>query len=113
MSQFEQILTVKVVELASKETNTGRKLFVAIGTGFMRSEDFSCRGRVRHRFDISWSCMKSSMWSLSLEDLKLITNLNYFSNQKKKVRYLQYVVVMGTYWLQSVPRYLPMLNRRF
>jgi cleavage and polyadenylation specificity factor subunit 1 len=46
MSQFEQILSIKVVELASKENTSGKKLFVAVGTGFMRSEDLSCRGRV-------------------------------------------------------------------
>jgi cleavage and polyadenylation specificity factor subunit 1 len=46
MSQFEQILSLKVVELASKENTSGKKLFVAVGTGFMRSEDLSCRGRV-------------------------------------------------------------------
>ena len=46
MSQFEQILSIQVVELASKENTSGKKLFVAVGTGFMRSEDLSCRGRV-------------------------------------------------------------------
>lgn len=49
MSQFEQILSIQVVELASKENTSGKKLFVAVGTGFMRSEDLSCRGRVSFR----------------------------------------------------------------
>ena len=48
MSEFEQILTVKVVELASKENTSGRKVYVAVGTGFLRSEELSCRGRVIH-----------------------------------------------------------------
>ncbi len=48
MQQFEQILAVQVVELASKENTSGRKLFVAVGTGYLRSEELSCRGRVSH-----------------------------------------------------------------
>lgn len=54
MSQFEQILSLKVVELASKENTSGKKLFVAVGTGFMRSEDLSCRGRVSFRYAYSY-----------------------------------------------------------
>jgi cleavage and polyadenylation specificity factor subunit 1 len=46
MGETEQIISLKTVELASKETTSGRKSFVAVGTGFMRSEELACRGRV-------------------------------------------------------------------
>ena len=46
MGQFEQMLAVQVVELASRENTSGRKVYVAVGTGYLRSEELSCRGRV-------------------------------------------------------------------
>jgi cleavage and polyadenylation specificity factor subunit 1 len=46
MENTEQVLAVSMVELSSKETSSGRKTFIAIGTAFMRSEELSCRGRV-------------------------------------------------------------------
>ncbi|KAI8896608.1 CPSF A subunit region-domain-containing protein, partial [Globomyces pollinis-pini] len=46
MGATEQILTVEMVELASKENTSGRKMFIALGTGYMRSEDLACRGRL-------------------------------------------------------------------
>jgi cleavage and polyadenylation specificity factor subunit 1 len=57
MSEFEQILTVKVVELASKENTSGRKVYVAVGTGFLRSEELSCRGRVPSLLNLA-SCVR-------------------------------------------------------
>lgn len=45
--ELEHITTLQVVELESKETASGRKLFIAIGTAYMRSEELTVRGRVR------------------------------------------------------------------
>jgi cleavage and polyadenylation specificity factor subunit 1 len=46
LGETEQIIALKSVELSSKETTSGKKNFIAVGTGFMRSEELSCRGRV-------------------------------------------------------------------
>ena len=44
--EAEHVVCVQAVELSSKETATGKKLYVAVGTGFMRSEDLTSRGRL-------------------------------------------------------------------
>ena len=46
MNETEQIICVADVNLMSRETLSGRKTFVAVGTGYMRSEELACRGRV-------------------------------------------------------------------
>ena len=46
MNETEQIICVADVNLMSKETLSGRKAFIAVGTGYMRSEELACRGRV-------------------------------------------------------------------
>jgi cleavage and polyadenylation specificity factor subunit 1 len=51
MGEGEQIISLATVELSSKENTSGFKTYVAVGTGFMRSEDLPCRGRVSN-FDV-------------------------------------------------------------
>ena len=46
LEEYEQILAISVVELSSKESQSGMKLFLAVGTGYSRGEDLSTRGRV-------------------------------------------------------------------
>ncbi|KAJ3256708.1 Cleavage and polyadenylation specificity factor subunit 1 [Boothiomyces macroporosus] len=46
MKETEQILSMATVELASTENTSGRKTFIAVGTGYMRSEDLVNRGRL-------------------------------------------------------------------
>ena len=46
MGEGEQVISVAAVELSSKETTSGKKTYIAVGTGYMRSEDLPCRGRV-------------------------------------------------------------------
>ncbi|PKC68294.1 hypothetical protein RhiirA1_457369 [Rhizophagus irregularis] len=42
----EQILCIKCVNLQTKSTSSGRKSFIAVGTGFFRGEDVGMRGNV-------------------------------------------------------------------
>ncbi|RUS19169.1 hypothetical protein BC937DRAFT_87899 [Endogone sp. FLAS-F59071] len=49
--EAEQGLALECVSLESKQTATGRKSFMAIGTGFNRGEDTAMRGRI-YIFDI-------------------------------------------------------------
>ncbi|KAJ1332862.1 hypothetical protein BSLG_008489 [Batrachochytrium salamandrivorans] len=51
LSEAESVLALESVDLASKETSSGKKLYVAIGTGYSRSEDLSSRGKM-HLYDI-------------------------------------------------------------
>ncbi|KAI8813010.1 CPSF A subunit region-domain-containing protein, partial [Cladochytrium replicatum] len=46
VEEYEHITCLASVRLESKQTTSGRKLFLAIGTGVVRGEDLSCRGRV-------------------------------------------------------------------
>jgi cleavage and polyadenylation specificity factor subunit 1 len=46
LHETEQIITVGTVILASKENTSGMKSFIAVGTGYMRSEELPCRGRL-------------------------------------------------------------------
>ncbi|KAJ3215584.1 Cleavage and polyadenylation specificity factor subunit 1 [Dinochytrium kinnereticum] len=43
--EYEQVLTCQAVSLHSKQTTSGQKLFLAVGTGWFRGEDLSVRGR--------------------------------------------------------------------
>ncbi|KAI9088335.1 CPSF A subunit region-domain-containing protein [Phlyctochytrium arcticum] len=46
MDEYEHILAIEAVELESKQTTTGRKSFLALGTGVVRGEDLATRGRI-------------------------------------------------------------------
>ncbi|KAJ3031697.1 UNVERIFIED_CONTAM: Cleavage and polyadenylation specificity factor subunit 1 [Siphonaria sp. JEL0065] len=46
LDEFEQVLCCQVVSLDSKQTTTGKKLFLAVGTGMCRGEDLTARGRI-------------------------------------------------------------------
>ena len=46
MEESEQITALEAVELESKETASGRKLFIAVATSYNRSEELGVRGRV-------------------------------------------------------------------
>ncbi|KAJ3013404.1 Cleavage and polyadenylation specificity factor subunit 1 [Thoreauomyces humboldtii] len=46
MDEHEHILAMQAVELESKQTASGRKMFLAIGTGVIRAEDLAARGRI-------------------------------------------------------------------
>jgi cleavage and polyadenylation specificity factor subunit 1 len=50
MDEYEQVLCCSAVDLQSKETASGLKLFLAVGTGVFRGEDLAARGRVSFRF---------------------------------------------------------------
>ncbi|KAJ3110285.1 Cleavage and polyadenylation specificity factor subunit 1 [Phlyctochytrium bullatum] len=45
-TEYEQVLTLRTVSLHSKQTTSGRKLFLAVGTGWFRGEDLTVRGRL-------------------------------------------------------------------
>ncbi|KAJ3100898.1 Cleavage and polyadenylation specificity factor subunit 1 [Phlyctochytrium planicorne] len=45
-NEYEQVLACHAVSLQSKQTTSGRKLFLAVGTGWFRGEDLSVRGRL-------------------------------------------------------------------
>ncbi|KAI8619412.1 CPSF A subunit region-domain-containing protein [Chytriomyces sp. MP71] len=42
----EQVLCCQVVSLDSKQTTSGKKLFLVVGTGMCRGEDLTARGRI-------------------------------------------------------------------
>ncbi|KNC97783.1 cleavage/polyadenylation factor CFT1 [Spizellomyces punctatus DAOM BR117] len=46
MDEYEHILAIQAIELESKQTTSGRKLFIAVGTGTVRGEDLATRGRI-------------------------------------------------------------------
>jgi cleavage and polyadenylation specificity factor subunit 1 len=46
LEEFEVVLTLQCVLLDTKQTSTGNKLFLAVGTGQFRGEDLTARGRV-------------------------------------------------------------------
>ncbi|KAJ3053431.1 Cleavage and polyadenylation specificity factor subunit 1 [Rhizophlyctis rosea] len=46
LDEHEHILCMQSVYLDSKETASGKKQFLAIGTGFVRGEDLATRGRI-------------------------------------------------------------------
>ncbi|KAJ3141416.1 Cleavage and polyadenylation specificity factor subunit 1 [Physocladia obscura] len=46
LEEYEQVLCCQVVSLDSKQTTSGRKLFLAVGTGMCRGEDLTARGRI-------------------------------------------------------------------
>jgi hypothetical protein len=45
--EYEVVLDVKAISFESKQTVSGRKLYIVVGTGLQRSEDLSARGKVR------------------------------------------------------------------
>lgn len=47
MDEYEVVLCMQCVLLDTKQTSSGNKLFVAVGTGHFRGEDLTSRGRVR------------------------------------------------------------------
>ncbi|KAI8969822.1 CPSF A subunit region-domain-containing protein [Pilobolus umbonatus] len=49
--EFEQCFSLQCAALESKQTSTGRKHFMVVGTGFLRGEDTTMRGSIRI-FDI-------------------------------------------------------------
>ncbi len=44
------MLSVEIVSLESKQTQSGRRSLLTIGTGFQRGEDLTTRGRVRFNY---------------------------------------------------------------
>lgn len=48
-SEYEQGLSLECVSLESKQTSTGRKHFIVIGTGVLRGEDTAMKGSVRKK----------------------------------------------------------------
>ncbi|KAJ3119852.1 Cleavage and polyadenylation specificity factor subunit 1 [Nowakowskiella sp. JEL0407] len=51
LEEYEHIISVESVLLESKQTTSGQKEFLAVGTGIVRGEDLTCRGRIL-MFDI-------------------------------------------------------------
>ncbi|KAG0172330.1 Cleavage and polyadenylation specificity factor subunit 1 [Apophysomyces sp. BC1034] len=49
--EYEQGFSLQCVALESKQTSTGRKHFMAVGTGYLRGEDTAMRGSI-YLFDI-------------------------------------------------------------
>ncbi|KAI9469973.1 MAG: CPSF A subunit region-domain-containing protein [Benjaminiella poitrasii] len=45
--EFEQVFSLECATLESKQTSTGRKHFMVVGTGFLKGEDTSMRGSIR------------------------------------------------------------------
>jgi len=43
------VLTVKCLDLECKQTTSGRKKFLVIGTGFLKGEDVTTKGKVRNK----------------------------------------------------------------
>ncbi|KAJ3339361.1 Cleavage and polyadenylation specificity factor subunit 1 [Gonapodya sp. JEL0774] len=50
-AEYEHILDAQTISLESKQTASGRKLFIVVGTGFVRAEDLSSRGKI-YIFDV-------------------------------------------------------------
>ncbi|KAJ3040299.1 Cleavage and polyadenylation specificity factor subunit 1 [Rhizophlyctis rosea] len=46
MDEHEHVLCVQAVNLQSKQTASGKKMFLAVGTGYVRGEDLATRGRI-------------------------------------------------------------------
>lgn len=44
--EYEQGMSLFAAQLESKQTSTGRKYFMAVGTGFLKGEDSAMRGSV-------------------------------------------------------------------
>ncbi|KAJ8329492.1 mRNA cleavage and polyadenylation factor subunit [Batrachochytrium dendrobatidis] len=51
LSEAETVMALEAVDLSSKETISGKKLYLAIGTGYSRGEDLSSRGKL-HLYDV-------------------------------------------------------------
>eukprot|EP00842_Homolaphlyctis_polyrhiza_P002399 jgi/Hompol1/315/HPOL_002464-RA len=51
LTEAETVTSLLATNFASKETSTGKKLFVAVGTGYQRSEDLLNRGKL-HIYNI-------------------------------------------------------------
>lgn len=50
--EYEQGLSLECVVLESKQTSTGKKHFMAVGTGYLRGEDTAMRGSVSTDFQL-------------------------------------------------------------
>jgi cleavage and polyadenylation specificity factor subunit 1 len=48
--EFEQCFSLQCAALESKQTSTGRKYFMVVGTGCLRGEDTTMRGSVSSRY---------------------------------------------------------------
>ena len=46
MSRFERVVSMKVMQLRSQETASGRKEYIVIGTTSVCGEEVQCKGRV-------------------------------------------------------------------
>lgn len=46
LDEGEYVLSMEAVTLENKQTTTGVKLYIAVGTAYYRGEDLSTRGRV-------------------------------------------------------------------
>ncbi|KAI9321430.1 CPSF A subunit region-domain-containing protein [Dichotomocladium elegans] len=49
--EYEQGLSLECTQLESKQTSSGKKHFISVGTGYLRGEDTAMRGSI-HIFDI-------------------------------------------------------------
>ena len=47
-NEYEQGLSLECAVLESKQTKSGKKHFIAVGTGYQRGEDTAMRGSVRN-----------------------------------------------------------------
>ena len=46
MSRFDRVVSMKVMQLRSQETASGRKEYIVIGTTSVCGEEVQCKGRV-------------------------------------------------------------------
>ena len=46
MSRFDRVVSMKVMQLRSQETASGRKDYIVIGTTSVGGEEVQCKGRV-------------------------------------------------------------------
>ena len=47
MARFDRVVSMKVMQLRSQETASGRKEYIVIGTTSVCGEEVSCKGKVR------------------------------------------------------------------
>jgi hypothetical protein len=60
LDEGEYVLSMEAVTLESKQTASGVKLYIAVGTAYYRGEDLSTRGRVSFIQGLTLSTSSSS-----------------------------------------------------
>lgn len=87
-NEYEQGLSLECAVLESKQTKSGKKHFIAVGTGYLRGEDTAMRGSVRNKVnECHFFSLLSSPFSFQIQIFDIIEVVPEPNNPQTNHRY--------------------------